>query len=353
MPKRVEPAPSAARPEPEPEPEPKRETPPAGALANLSGVVRTLRPNGRQPYGVPWGNIVRYAPLFEAAGKEFGVDPALMAAMAIVESDGDQEIGGRVVSRDDGLGDGASVGILQVKPRLWQPLVPDADAKTAAGNIRLGTAIMGQAIRQHGTWQRALTRVYFPQDDRNGTTQSAYVQAVAALLAEIKGITPAPQPQPQPDIDPIRVIVGGKPYTVISGFGDPSDLGYYDYGRSHGAIFDRCGGKCHTGLDVTGTLGQTLYTPAAGVVTCAGTGNGPGSWGTGCAAFPDYFGNRAGRVEILFDSGLSMILGHCSEALVKPGQRVTAGQAVARMGGMNSVHTHLECRIWKNDGRCS
>lgn len=353
MPKRIDPAPAAEQPSPAPMPEPKPEaTTPAGWLANLNGVVRALRPNSRQPYGVPWNNIVRYEPAFTNAGKEFGVDPALMAAMAIVESDGNQfRADGRVVSRDDGLGDGPSVGILQVKPRIWQSLVPAADPKTAAGNIRLGAAIMGQAVRQHGTWQRALTRVYFPQDDRNGTTQSAYVQTVAALLAEIKGITPAPQPQP--GIDPIRVIVGGKPYTIISGFGDPSDLGYYDYGRSHGVIFDRCGGKCHTGLDVTGTLGQTLYTPAAGVVTCAGTGNGPGSWGTGCAAFPDYFGNRAGRVEILFDSGLSMILGHCSEALVKPGQRVTAGQAVARMGGMNSVHTHLECRIWKNDGRCS
>lgn len=179
-------------------------------------------------------------------------------------------------------------------------------------------------------------------------TNPKYLVSLLADLNKLTTITPAPTPTPDPppvpvNVDPISVIVGNKPYTIIAGFKDFTNLPYYSYFEGHGGHANE-----HTGLDVSGTLGQTLFTPLAGVVTCAGTGNGGGSWSTGCAAFPDYFGHGAGRVEILLDGGLSMILGHCSEALVKPGQKVQAGQAVARMGGMNSYHTHLECRIWKN-----
>ena len=54
----------------------------------------------------------------------------------------------------------------------------------------------------------------------------------------------------------------------------------------------------------------------------------------------------AGRVEVLLDNGVSVILGHSASATVVPGQRVEAGQQVATMGGMNGSHVHLETRIW-------
>ncbi len=190
--------------------------PTGSVFSNLTGVVRTLRANSPAPYNIPWSNITRYEPSFTNAGNEFGVDPALMAAMAIIESDGNQTWPGTgtVISRDDGFGDGLSVGMLQVKPNIWQGLVPNADAYTADGNIRLGTAIMAHAISQHGTWEGALRNVYFPADDPNNTTQSAYVQTVRSLMAEIannaKPNPPGVQPTVAPSsVDPIRVIVGG------------------------------------------------------------------------------------------------------------------------------------------------
>ena len=185
-----------------------------GTLAGLRGNVRTLRPNSRTPYGIPWSNVSRWEPAWTNAGTEFGVDPLLMAAMAVVESDANHYRPGtfEVIARDDGFGDGVSVGLMQVKPRIWQHLVPNADPDTPEGNIRLGAAIMAYAMGKHGTWQKALTTVYFPTNDPNGTTQNAYVATVTSLMAEMRNqIKPVEQPQATPvPQDPIAVIVGGS-----------------------------------------------------------------------------------------------------------------------------------------------
>src|SRR5690242_1875790 len=113
MPKPINPTPTPPTPNPQPQPAPKT------ALSQLTGTVKTKRPNSGQPYGIPWSNVSRWEPSFTNAGKEFSVDPFLLAAMAVVESDSTQFDGkGNVISRDDGLGDGPSVGIMQVKPKL-------------------------------------------------------------------------------------------------------------------------------------------------------------------------------------------------------------------------------------------
>src|SRR5215207_7094778 len=94
--------------------------------------------------------------------------------------------GSVVVRLDDGYGGGPTVGMMQIKPQIWQWLVPGADAYTPEGNIRLGAAIMAHAIRQHGSWPEAVTRVYFPAPDIGvGVDQNEYVICVRALLAEM------------------------------------------------------------------------------------------------------------------------------------------------------------------------
>jgi cell wall-associated NlpC family hydrolase len=111
----------------------------------------------------------------------------LMKAMMAIESGGRMyDANGEVIVRDDGFGDGLSVGLLQVKPQIWGELAEQlhADPFDPAGNIRLGTAIMADAIDRHGSWEAALTRVYFPSNDPNGTTQNEYVTAVRGLIHE-------------------------------------------------------------------------------------------------------------------------------------------------------------------------
>jgi hypothetical protein len=165
-----------------------------GELSRLTGTVQTRRPNRDASFDIPWSNVARWEPWLTWAGEEFDVDPFFMGAMIMIESDGNQywssgASGERsdVVTRDDGFGDGLSVGLLQVKPAIWQSLVPDADPYTPQGNIRLGTAIMAAAIRfRGGSWEEAIRRDYFPADDPNGTTQHAYVDAIRALVRELR-----------------------------------------------------------------------------------------------------------------------------------------------------------------------
>ncbi|MCC6382637.1 MAG: M23 family metallopeptidase [Dehalococcoidia bacterium] len=330
--------------------------------SNPTGPITSNIPGGAS--SLQWEAITRYDAFIRAAADPLGWAIERVRGHIVIESRGDP----RAVQRNS---QGNSYGLMQVVPYAnsrdwggWYPVVIEQaklprtatqqqvinalyDPKT---NIAVGVQVLEAFWKEYGTADAASSAFFTGRPDWggadtvNGTTGALYRNALNALIAEQKAFAPP---------DPISIIVGGAPYEIISAYGDSSSLPYYDYGRTHGAIFDRCGGRCHTGIDVSGTLGQTLYSPGPGVVTCAGTGNGPGSWQTGCAAFPDYFGKGAGRVEVLLDSGESVILGHCSTALVRPGQRVVAGQAIATMGGMNSIHIHLEVRVWKENGRCS
>jgi hypothetical protein len=155
--------------------------------------VQTRRPNREEPFGIPWANVARWEPFLTLAGEEFDVDPFFMGAMTVIESDSNQYWSGGVsgersdvVTRDDGFGAGLSVGLLQVKPTIWQRVVPDADPYTPRGNIRLGTAIVADAIRRGRSWEEAIRREYFPADDAYGTTQSAYIDTIRALVREMR-----------------------------------------------------------------------------------------------------------------------------------------------------------------------
>ncbi|HTE20936.1 MAG TPA: transglycosylase SLT domain-containing protein, partial [Armatimonadota bacterium] len=162
--------------------------------------VRTPRPGSSTPYGIPWSNVSRYAGIFARQGARAGVDPLLLAAMAIVESDATHHrANGQVVVRgSDGYDNHPAVGMMQVKPAYHQWRDPGADAYTPEGNVRLAALIIADGIKQYGTWERALTTLYFPGDDVNGTTQGGYVATVRALMKEM-GSTQEPAPTPAPE----------------------------------------------------------------------------------------------------------------------------------------------------------
>ncbi|MBP6017355.1 MAG: LysM peptidoglycan-binding domain-containing protein [Candidatus Promineofilum sp.] len=87
----------------------------------------------------------------------------------------------------------------------------------------------------------------------------------------------------------------------------------------------------HTGIDYAAAAGTTVLAPAAGVVV-----------------FSDVLELRGGT--LIIDHGLGVMTGyyHLSERLVEPGQAVTAGQPIARVGstGLSSgAHLHWDLRI--------
>jgi murein DD-endopeptidase MepM/ murein hydrolase activator NlpD len=124
-------------------------------------------------------------------------------------------------------------------------------------------------------------------------------------------------------------------------FNTPSNNGYYGYGAQYGL-----NGTNHTGVDITGPWNSVYRSPVSGTVTCAGTGNGAGADGGGCAAFNTMDGKGgAGRVEVQLDNGAVLIFGHSQGSFVRPGQRINAGDALGTVGWANSDHVHLEARI--------
>ena len=91
----------------------------------------------------------------------------------------------------------------------------------------------------------------------------------------------------------------------------------------------------HPGIDLAGTVGTPIYATADGTVLRSG-------WNSGG------YGNL---IEVNHGRGITTRFGHLSAILVRPGEQVTRGQLIGRMGSTGrstGSHLHYEVRI---DGR--
>ncbi len=316
------------------------------------GSPETPRPLGGA-WGYGWDRAAPQLPMFARAAAESGQAIPLLVAMAMVESDLQQvwpqghPQAGRVIEVQDRFGGGPSVGELQVKPQLWQSVLPDADAYDQAGNIRLGATLMARFVRETGSWQRAIETKYHPGTSGAGVTPQHYTRCIAGLIREIEaaGTTPVPKPKPGPPakpVDPLSVIVGGRPYTAEYGFDDQGPAYYSYFDRRHGNDTDD--DTSHPGVDVVVPLGTPLYCPAAGVVTCVGSRGTP-TWGQGCGYYADTITGGVGNISVLLDGGVKLVLGHSKHCYANPGDRVAAGQKIGLSGGMNGPHIHVETAV--------
>ena len=94
---------------------------------------------------------------------------------------------------------------------------------------------------------------------------------------------------------------------------------------------DCAGHHFHSGVDLAGPLGTTIYAATAGTVTMHRERGGYGLY-----------------ILLTRDPQLSTLYGHLDWPLVQPGDVVAAGQAIALMGSTgNSTgpHLHFEVRI--------
>ena len=112
--------------------------------------------------------------------------------------------------------------------------------------------------------------------------------------------------------------------------------------------FPRDGGIGHPGLDVGVPFGTPLFTPVAGRVICAGTGDvGEPNFSPGCAAFPCVPASghaRSGRFELELGNGDRLLLGHLARVTVQPGQHLAPGDPIGLSGRDNGDHVHIEYR---------
>jgi hypothetical protein len=260
------------------------------------------------------------------------INPRFLKAMMDIETGGNGNYPASKCRPSDGTDNVPACGPMQIKQKYHQHKCAECDFRTVPGQIELAAHILAHSIQIHGGDEYgALLRVYFPTDDVNGTTQNAYVtrirKLIAAMEADANGITPNPAPEPEPR-DVVDAILNGAATDDSYGFKHPTDLPFYEYFEGHGGNANQ-----HTGIDATTKLGQPLYSPIAGTVVCGGTGNDSGAWGQGCAAFGDTMGRGAGRVEILAEDGKrSLILGHCSRSLVRPGDTVGRARRSLKLG---------------------
>lgn len=98
-------------------------------------------------------------------------------------------------------------------------------------------------------------------------------------------------------------------------------------------------GRAHTGIDISNgnAYGRQIVAADSGTVIYAGTNNsGAGMWTYGIYVMIDH-GN-----------GMSTLYAHCSSVSVSPGQTVTKGQEIARVGNTGNsfgAHLHFEVRV--------
>jgi hypothetical protein len=158
----------------------------ARRLVVPEGPMRTPTPWNGEPFGAGWSSIGRWAAPLEDAARERDLDVRLPAVVMAIETQGIHVRDGRVLEIWDGHAeDGPSVGLMQVKPRVWQWLMPEADPYEPEGNIRLGVAVLAHAIAERGTFFRAIAEVYHPGVAPNGTTPARYVEAARGRLKEL------------------------------------------------------------------------------------------------------------------------------------------------------------------------
>jgi murein DD-endopeptidase MepM/ murein hydrolase activator NlpD len=336
------------------------------------------------PDNAKWAPINEYDKFFTAAAAEFGVDGNLLKAMAMIESGGAGHApGGKVLERDDGFGDGLSVGIMQVKPSIWQYLVPDADPYDAQGNIRLGAALMAKSIKEQGSWEKAITNVYFPSNDPNGTTQQKYVDTVKQYLQELGGagdcanntnVTPGPgqgkttdesscvitkvgDPKVSPTIPPSCGAAAGDYHNPLA---KPEEIetlnnivtainvemgAYPLFGNQQGSF----GGHYeHAGLDIMTNPGNhgPVYAITDGVVESIMSGNTSVEIGS-CTSIGEGCTIRIKHGNDKFTSAYVH-----TDPIVETGEKVKRGQVIAnvhRWGNPSMDHLHFELRLTENN----
>ncbi|HET9140256.1 M23 family metallopeptidase [Actinophytocola sp.] len=94
-------------------------------------------------------------------------------------------------------------------------------------------------------------------------------------------------------------------------------------------------GTTHYGVDIANKIGTPILAVADGTVVEAGPASGFGLW-----------------VRVQHEDGTISVYGHVDTFSVKEGQKVKAGQQIARMGNRGySTGPHLHFEIWDATGK--
>ena len=309
------------------------------ALPGVSGTPGTN--TSLTTLGGDWAGVDRWNDAIARAAADIGIPANMIKSVMKLESSGNPAAGGAP----------GVVGLMQINTNAnaWGngPWENDNEA-----NIRKGAEILKYYYDQAGgDWYEAL-RGYHGYGSDGYTTDREYADIVMGNYQQLGQagntlISPGLGSGGSPGGNQFAAIWGQTNAPETFGFNAYGGPDLYGYSTSYGLD-----GQGHTGVDVGVTYQSPLYAPMSGVVTCAGTNVGGGAGGGGCGAFrdtgdagPEGPDQGVGRIELLLDNGVILILGHSRTANVAVGQRVSAGQVVGGSGGMYGAHVHIEARV--------
>lgn len=282
-------------------------------------------------FGGQQSMLNNYDDAFARAGAKYGIDANWLKSIAAIEGHYDNSV--------DAYG---AVGIMGIMPGGYGSLEAQYPGwrTDPAQNIALGAAILAAKIRENGgTIEGGIQGYLGWGTDAYGTTPGGYLAQAQKYYGQLQQ-SGGSFGGGSGGSGSLSTMFGSATVPDWGEFNQPSGNGLYGYGAQYGLS-----GTTHTGVDVPMSVGTAYRAPMSGVVTCGGTGNGSGADGGGCAAFSDYYGRGAGRVEVKLDNGTVLIFGHSSTSALQPGQRFNAGDVLGTSGGMNSPHIHLEARV--------
>lgn len=150
-------------------------------LPPLAGPIRTRNQWNGDVFPVGWDRVAAYATTIAWAAEEAGIDARIVAALGLMETQFTQYREGQVIRVWDGFPeDGPSVGMMQVKPQVWQWLRPDLDPSVIGDNIRLGAAVIAHLIAEERGDVSAAVRRWYP-----GKDSERYLATFWGLMGEM------------------------------------------------------------------------------------------------------------------------------------------------------------------------
>lgn len=349
--------------------------------------------------GGTWDNANQYDSLYVQYGNQFGVDPSMLKAMAVIESNA------QMIPNQGGSG---AYGIMQIKQSDWGWLADQMGVSldTPEGQVAVAAAILGQ-YGNGSTPEERFLNSYYPTacldcPGEDGATPRQYLDDMHNLMNEINSAgggssAPAPAPgasggmaptnganpqavfqtQATPDqsYQPTGAVgqYGGNPNMQPKATVDPASLSWADalvpngmsntlnspggpYGYKSRTDLPYYGDYMgwdpneHTGWDIPTNNQPTEFNNlVSGTVVCYGSQGDPGTGTSSCGAYPDdnggVDGSGSGNISIKTPDGALVTYGHAGQSYAQLGGQVSAGTPLGVSGSMNSYHVHVEVML--------
>lgn len=260
-----------------------------------------------------------------------------------------------VQSGDNLIGIARANGLTLAKLREYNPVYKDSDILHIGDRliVKQSSAILQVKTYREATYTEAIpfeTKVYLDDNhytdeqriavkgvngQREVTAEIEYTDGVETARTELQSTV---LKQPVTQRLQVGSIKGNRPQG--NGVATGNFTWPLPYFHTITSYYGPRWGTVHQGLDISGynVYGASIVAADGGTVVAV---NRTSTWGTGMFAGYGY------AVIIDHGNGLRTLYAHCSRILVSPGDKVSKGQTIARVGntGMSTgPHLHFEVR---------